>query len=241
MRNGAVGLMVAVLMASAACGAGDGSPLTTEVEKISYAVGLNVGEMLVAQETEIDFPALVEGVRDRMRNAKTRLTLAEAKTVIEKERQQYFRRQQQAALTNSIAGQKFLEENKKRPGVQVTPSGLQFEVVKQGNGLRPACTDIVTFHCKSMFIDGRVFDDTTKRGEPTTFPLTNLIGGWREGIQLMNRGTVARLFVPPQLAYGRAGQPYVKIGPDMTLMFEVELLDFTNAPAATAAAGDTMK
>ncbi len=127
------------------------------------------------------------------------------------------------ATANLQAGEKFLEDNKKRPGVTALPSGLQYEIIAQGSGPKPSATSKVTCHYHGTLIDGTVFDSSVKRGQPATFPLNMVIKGWTEALQLMGTGSKWRLFLPADLAYGDR-QASAEIGPNSTLIFEVELL-----------------
>ena len=137
--------------------------------------------------------------------------------------QLYLRGMNQKAADNLKAGQEFLEANKAKPGVQVLPSGLQYEVITEGTGEKPKATNKVTCHYHGTLIDGTVFDSSVKRGQPATFPLNMVIKGWTEALQLMPVGSKWRLFLPPSLAYGDR-QTGAHIGPQSTLIFEVELL-----------------
>ena len=128
------------------------------------------------------------------------------------------------ATANLQAGEQFLESNKEKPGVTVLPSGLQYEVISEGSGPKPLATNKVTCHYHGTLIDGTVFDSSVKRGQPATFPLNMVIKGWTEALQLMPVGSKWRLFLPPHLAYGNR-QTGAHIGPNSTLIFEVELLD----------------
>ncbi len=134
-----------------------------------------------------------------------------------------FHMKNEKATANLKAGQTFLEANKQRPGVIELPSGLQYEVITKGNGTKPLARDKVTCHYHGTLIDGTVFDSSVKRGQPATFPLNMVIKGWTEGLQLMEVGSKWRFFIPPQLAYGER-QTGAHIGPNSTLIFEVELL-----------------
>ncbi len=134
-----------------------------------------------------------------------------------------FHMKNEKATANLKAGQVFLEANKQRPGVITLPSGLQYEVIIKGNGTKPLARDKVTCHYHGTLIDGTVFDSSVKRGQPATFPLNMVIKGWTEGLQLMETGSKWRFFIPPQLAYGER-QTGAHIGPNSTLIFEVELL-----------------
>lgn len=127
------------------------------------------------------------------------------------------------ASANLEAGKVFLEDNKQKPGIVALPSGLQYEVIKEGAGIKPLAKNKVTCHYHGTLIDGTVFDSSVKRGQPATFPLNMVIKGWTEGLQLMSVGSKWRFFIPPQLAYGDR-QTGSEIGPNSTLIFEVELL-----------------
>jgi FKBP-type peptidyl-prolyl cis-trans isomerase FklB len=137
-----------------------------------------------------------------------------------------FEMKNQKAEANLKAGEKFLEENGKRPGVVVLASGLQYEIITEGTGPKPTATDKVTCHYHGTLIDGTVFDSSVKRGQPATFPLNMVIKGWTEGLQLMTQGSKWRFFIPPHLGYGDR-KVSAQIGPNSTLIFEVELLDIS--------------
>ena len=134
-----------------------------------------------------------------------------------------FQFRNEKALANLKAGQDFLAANKEKPGVVELPSGLQYEVISEGTGIKPLATQKVTCHYHGTLIDGTVFDSSVKRGQPATFPLNAVIKGWTEGLQLMNAGSKWRFFIPPQLGYGER-EVSAQIGPNSTLVFEVELL-----------------
>jgi FKBP-type peptidyl-prolyl cis-trans isomerase FklB len=129
------------------------------------------------------------------------------------------------AAANLKAGQDFLEENRQKPGVVALPSGLQYEILVEGTGTRPAATNKVTCHYHGTLIDGTVFDSSVRRGQPATFPLNGVIKGWTEGVQLMPVGSKWRFYIPPNLAYGDR-QVSAQIGPNCTLIFDVELISF---------------
>jgi FKBP-type peptidyl-prolyl cis-trans isomerase FklB len=134
-----------------------------------------------------------------------------------------FKMKNEKAEANLKAGQAFLEANKQKPGITVLPSGLQYEVITQGSGIKPLASNKVTCHYHGELIDGTVFDSSVKRGQPATFPLNMVIKGWTEGLQLMSVGSKWRFFIPPQLGYGER-QTGAEIGPNSVLVFEVELL-----------------
>src|SRR4249919_2800203 len=135
-----------------------------------------------------------------------------------------FQMKNEKASANLKAGQAFLEANKQNPAITTLPSGLQYEVITEGHGIKPSASNKVTCHYHGMLIDGTVFDSSVKRGQPATFPLNMVIKGWTEGLQLMAVGSKWRFFIPPHLGYGDR-QVSAQIGPNSTLIFEVELLD----------------
>jgi FKBP-type peptidyl-prolyl cis-trans isomerase FklB len=203
-------------------------PLKDQKDKVSYSIGLNIGTNLSRQNVEINPEALVAGVKDGIAQ-KPQLTqdqIKEVMTAFEKDMQA---RQKAAGEKSAAEGTKFLEENKKKEGVKTTASGLQYKVLKEGTGTQPKATDTVTVNYRGTLINGKEFDSSYKRGQAATFPLTGVIKGWTEGLQLMKTGAKYQLFVPPNLAYGERA-----VGPDLpansTLIFEIELLEAKPAP-----------
>lgn len=199
-----------------------------EFDRISYALGLSMGYNFKASGIEhvdtADFAAGVAAVYD---GAAPRMTIDEAKAEINAFFTAMQERQQAASKemgrVNREAGQAFLAENAKRPEVKVTSTGLQYEVLAEGNGPKPEAHDQVEVHYTGRLIDGTVFDSSVERGEPATFGVTQVIPGWVEALQLMSAGSKWRLYIPSDLAYGPNGGGGV-IGPDATLIFDVELL-----------------
>lgn len=202
---------------------------TKELDRLSYALGLSMGNNFRASGIQtIDAQDFADGVAAVFYGAQPKMTYDEAKAVI----QQYFTeleaKQQEAAKVaseaNAKAGRDFLEANGKREEVKITPSGLQYEVLKQGEGPKPEASDRVVVHYTGKLIDGTVFDSSEERGEPATFGVTQVIPGWVEALQMMNAGSQWRLYIPSQLAYGPQGAGGV-IGPNQTLIFDVTLLE----------------
>ncbi|MDO4320572.1 MAG: FKBP-type peptidyl-prolyl cis-trans isomerase [Bacteroidales bacterium] len=202
---------------------------TKELDRLSYALGLSMGNNFRASGIQsIDVQDFADGVAAVFYGAQPKMTYDEAKAVI----QQYFTeleaKQQEAAKVageaNAKAGRDFLEANGKREEVKITPSGLQYEVLKQGEGPKPEATDQVVVHYTGKLIDGTVFDSSEERGEPATFGVTQVIPGWVEALQMMNAGSQWRLYIPSELAYGPQGAGGV-IGPNQTLIFDVSLLE----------------
>lgn len=199
-----------------------------EFDKISYALGLSMGNNFRASGiTEINVNDFADGVAAVFYGSQPKMTYDEAKEEIRK----YFTAMEakqkeeaaKAAEINEKAGKDFLEENGKRVEVKTTPSGLQYEVLKEGDGTQPTANDQVEVHYTGKLIDGTVFDSSEERGMPATFGVTQVIPGWVEALQLMKAGSRWRLFIPSQLAYGPNGAGGV-IGPNATLIFDVELL-----------------
>ena len=201
-------------------------------EKASYAIGLNIGQNLSKQKVPINPDVFTAGVKDGM-NGKPKMTEAEIKETMTAFEKDMETRQKELAEKRGKEGEKFLAENKNKPGVKTTASGLQYKVIKEGTGPQPKATDTVTVNYEGKLIDGTVFDSSYKRGQPATFPLNSVIKGWTEGLQLTKVGGKCQLFIPPNLAYGdRAMGP--DITPNSTLIFDIELLDVKPAEAASA-------
>lgn len=205
--------------------------LKTEKEKQSYAMGMNLGLGLHKQGMTLD-PALVaRGMKDSMSGGKTALTEEEARTVIQQLNTEVHQRMdakaKEAAAGNRKAGEEFLAQNKSKEGVVTTPSGLQYKILTAGNGPKPTASDTVSCNYRGTLIDGKEFDSSYKRGQPASFPVSGVIKGWTEALQLMPVGSKWQLFIPPDLAYGDKGAG-ADIGPDETLIFEVELLSIAD-------------
>lgn len=200
-----------------------------ELDRLSYALGLSMGNNFRASGVEtINVQDFADGVAAVYYGSKPKMSYDEAKAEIQKYFTALEAKQQEAAKVmseaNAQAGRDFLDANGKRAEVKITPSGLQYEVIKQGNGPKPDRTDRVVVHYTGKLIDGTVFDSSVERGEPATFGVTQVIPGWVEALQLMNAGSQWRLFIPSELAYGPNGAGGA-IGPNQTLIFDVELLE----------------
>jgi FKBP-type peptidyl-prolyl cis-trans isomerase FklB len=208
--------------------AAKGSPaaLTTPKEKQSYAIGMQLGESFKNQGVDVDPNLLARGLKDTL-SGKTLLTVEEQKATI-MELQTSVRKTMQekmakAAEENKAEGAKFLDANKSKPGVVTQPSGLQYKILHAGTGPKPTMTDSVACNYRGTLIDGTEFDSSYKRGQAATFPVSGVIRGWTEALQMMPVGSKWQLFVPANLAYGDRA-PSAVIGPDRTLVFEVELV-----------------
>lgn len=202
--------------------------LETPEERLSYTVGMDIGQSLAEQDMDIDIELLIEALRASFLGEETRLTeeeaLAERDAFMQRRQQEMEQIQQQKAVRNLEAGQAFLAQNRGAEGVTETESGLQYRVLEEGSGSSPEATDQVTVHYRGTLIDGTEFDSSYARGEPATFALNQVIPGWTEGVQLMQEGAKYEFFIPAELAYGEQGRPG-PIGPNSTLIFEVELIE----------------
>ena len=227
------------------------APLTlkTQKDKISYAVGMNVGKGLGAnlrqQSVEFDQAILLRGLKDALAGGKSLLTDDEAKAVLTQLQTEVRARQQEkmkleqekmkvAAEENKKEGAEFLGENKTKEGVVTLPSGLQYRILTEGTGPKPAATDTVTCNYKGTLINGTEFDSSYKRGQPLSIQVNGVIKGWTEALQLMPVGSKWQLFIPSDLGYGDRGSGPV-IGPGATLIFEVELLSIQEKPKSEVA------
>ncbi len=223
-------LAAAACAALALCGvaqAADAPAFQGEKEKLGYSIGMDIGATLKRQSVEVDVDSLTKGLKDAYTGGKTLLTEEESRQAIQAFQQRMMEKQAEAmkvqAEKNKSEGEKFLAENGKKEGVKTLPSGLQYQVIAEGNGKSPKTTDTVTTHYRGTLVDGKEFDSSYKRGEPATFPVSGVIAGWTEALQLMKAGSKWRIFLPPSLAYGERGAGK-DIGPNATLIFEVELI-----------------
>src|SRR5438552_16656342 len=208
--------------------------LKDQKDKVSYSIGMNIGFNLRKQKVDIKPHILAAGIKDAIA-CKTQLTQDHVKDIMAQFEKDMEQKQKQAGEKNKTEGAKFLEDNKKKPEVKTTASGLEYKVEKEGTGAQPKPTDMVTVNYRGTLIDGTEFDSSYKRGQPATFPVNGVIKGWTEALQLMKVGSKYQVFVPSHLAYGeRSVSP--EIGPNATLIFEVELLDAKPAPTPGAAA-----
>ena len=208
------------------------APLTlkTQKEKFSYAYGMRIGTGLHRQSVEINPSIFARGLRDGLAGGKTLLTEDEAEAALNQMQMDMRKMQSEKAQR---AGTAFLEANKGKEGVVTLPSGMQYKILQAGTGPKPTAADTVVCNYRGTLIDGKEFDSSYKRGQPATFPVSGVIKGWTEALQLMPVGSKWQLFIPPQLAYGERGAG-ADIGPDATLVFEVELLSIGEKPVDKA-------
>ncbi len=241
MKRYAFYAVAASMLIFTACrgeGVASKSELATEQDKFSYAIGTDIGMSLKDFKGEVDLAVMFQGIKDHLEDKPALLNEADNRAIKETVFKRIAEVKQQEELakaeTNKTTGEKFLADNGKKSSVKTTASGLQYEVIKEGAGAKPAATDMVKVHYVGTTIAGKEFDSSIKRGEPVTFPVGQVIPGWTEALQLMSVGSKYKLFIPSTLAYGeRSAGP--DIGPNETLIFEVELLEIN--PAAAAPAG----
>jgi FKBP-type peptidyl-prolyl cis-trans isomerase FklB len=208
--------------------------LETHKQKVSYSIGLDIGRNLKRGEIDIDLEALARGLEDAISDSTPLLTDAQMQETMRQFQQEMMAKQQDKTIQqseeakmlgekNQKDGEVFLAENAKKEGVTTLASGLQYKVIKSGSGPKPKLTDEVTTHYRGTLIDGTEFDSSYKRGKPTSFPVNGVIAGWTEALQLMPVGSKWQLFIPSNLAYGARGAGR-DIGPNATLIFDIELL-----------------
>jgi len=217
-------------LAGSVFGQDKSTPLKDSKDKVSYSIGLNIGFNLKKQNVSINPDTFVLGLKDALAG-KPQMTDEQVKETMTAFEKEMIDKQKAAGVKNGADGEKFLAENKKKEGVKTTASGLQYKVVKEGTGAQPKEKDTVKANYRGTLIDGTEFDSSYTRGQPATFPVSGVIKGWTEALQMMKVGSKYQLFIPAKLAYGeRAIGP--DIGPNSTLIFEVELLDVKPAAGA---------
>ena len=196
----------------------------TEKERFSYALGVQLGRGLQQQGiTDVDPDALAQAIKDMVNGKEPRVSQQDMQAAMNAYREKILADQKAKGSAAEKAGDEFRSTNKKRKGVTELPNGIQYEVLKKGSGKKPTADDTVTVHYHGTLISGKVFDSSVKRGQPATFPLNGVIKGWQEVLPLMPTGSKWKVVIPPNLAYGERGAGS-SIGPNETLIFEIELL-----------------
>jgi FKBP-type peptidyl-prolyl cis-trans isomerase FklB len=209
-------------------------------EKVSYALGVELAAGFKYQRMDVDLPLIIRGMRDAFANEDTKLAMPPKeiadtlKQYGEDRKRGLEHAMQMVSDKNKRAGEDFVAQNAKKDGVVTLPSGLQYKVLKEGDGKKPTLSDSVVCNYRGTLVDGTEFDSSYKQNKPATFPVKNVIKGWREAIQLMPVGSKWQLVVPPQLGYGERGAGGA-IGPNSTLVFEVELISIGDSAAGSAA------
>ena len=203
------------------------SVLKTEKDRISYSIGMDIGNNFKKQSLDIDPDILTKGIKDALSGSKPLMTEKETIETMTKLRKQVMAKQaemmKEAGAQNKVKGDKFLAENKKKDGVITLPSGLQYKIINKGSGNSPKLTDEVSVNYRGTLIDGTEFDSSYRRGKPANFKVNAVISGWTEALQIMKPGSKWQLYIPSSLAYGERGAGR-DIGPNAALIFDVELL-----------------
>lgn len=204
----------------------ENATLDTEQQKLSYIFGIQVGQQMMMEGVELEMDAFSAGVADMMAGRQPQMDQATAQEIIGKYQQK--KSQELAAMMNKKQAESkaYMAENAKKDGVVTTDSGLQYEIIEEGDGATPKATDKVIAHYEGTLIDGTVFDSSIQRGEPATFPVNGVIQGWQEVLQMMKEGAKWRVVIPGNLAYGPQGAGEM-IGPNETLIFDIELIAIT--------------
>jgi FKBP-type peptidyl-prolyl cis-trans isomerase FklB len=197
-------------------------------DKVSYGIGLRIGKDFKSQQVELNPDLLMKGIEDGLAGTEPLLSDEQIRETMVAFQQEMMEREktrlEEASVNNAEEGKKFLEENAKKEGVVTLPSGLQYKVITEGSGKQPSAEDTVKVHYRGTLVDGTEFDSSYSRNEPAEFPVGGVIPGWTEALQLMKEGSKWQLVLPPELAYGERGAG-PRIGPNATLVFEVELLE----------------
>jgi FKBP-type peptidyl-prolyl cis-trans isomerase FkpA/FKBP-type peptidyl-prolyl cis-trans isomerase FklB len=209
--------------------------LPTEKDQASYMIGMAMAKQLEPAKDDVDVDVIAKAIKASLAGQKLLLTDQQAAEIAQsfgqKMQAKQIAKMAEEAKKNIAAGDAFLAQNAKKPGVQTTASGLQYQVLTEGKGAKPQPTDMVRVNYKGMLLDGKTFDSSYDRGEPATFPLNQVVPGWQEGIALMPVGSKYKFWIPSKLGYGDKGTPGGPIPPNATLVFEVELLDIAKQPA----------
>ncbi|HPI36821.1 MAG TPA: FKBP-type peptidyl-prolyl cis-trans isomerase [Ignavibacteriaceae bacterium] len=227
MRLSAIVVLMSFSLVSCQTGVTSKEDLKTQKDKVSYSIGLDIGKNMKTNSIEVDSEILLQGLKDGLEGKDGLLTEEEIAQVMQEFQQELMAKQaakqKEDGEKNMKEGAEFLEANKKKEGVKVLPSGLQYKVIKSGDGPSPKETDKVKTHYKGTLINGTEFDNSYSRGEPAVFPVNGVIKGWTEVLQLMKVGDKWEVYIPADLAYGERGAGGT-IPPNATLIFEVELL-----------------
>ena len=214
--------------------------LDTPKAKASYAIGLNIGKGMGRSSVDVDTDVFMQGLKDGLSGGKALMTDEEVKAQLDQLqahlRQAAEEKAKELGDANKKEGEEFLAANKSKEGVVTLPDGLQYKILTEGTGPKPSPTDMVACNYRGTLINGTEFDSSYKRGQPATFAVNQVIHGWAEAVQLMPVGSKWQIFIPSEMAYGPRGAG-PDIGPNATLIFEVELLSIQAKPAAAAPAG----
>jgi len=222
---------ICIVFSFSVCSAGEKLELKDQKDKESYSLGYQFGQSMKIQGMEVNLDVYISGIKDFLEGKEPLMTQEEVRASISELQKRLVAAREkelkEMAEKNLGPSKAFLEENKKKEGIKVLPSGLQYKILTEGSGKNPEATDTVTVHYIVTLINGTEFENSYKRGQPATFPLKGLIPGWVEALQLMKEGAKWQLFVPPNLAYGERGMGSIQ--PNSTLIFELELISVAAA------------
>lgn len=197
--------------------------LNSDNKKISYAIGIQIGEDLKKSGVELDVEAFALAIKDKIANKESRLNSEEMQQAFNMLRQQQMEYQQKVAQENKQKGKEFLAENKKKPGIKELPSGVQYQIIRSGSGENPKDGDTVVAHYRGTLIDGTEFDSSYKRGNPLTIPIAQVVKGWQDALKAMKVGAKWQVYIPSELGYGSRATG--NIPPNSALIFDIELLE----------------
>ncbi len=223
MRQGAI-FLTTIVAFFLATGATPADELETDTQKLSYLIGYQFGQNIHHEGIDLDKDAFLLALEDALNGTASRISPEEAKAVMGAIQQQQQQQRAELAKENKAAGEAFLKANREKKGITELPSGLQYKIIKQGDGEKPTANDIVSVNYRGTLIDGKEFDSSYKNGKPVTFKVGEVIPGWQEALQLMPAGSTWEIFIPAKLAYGEQGAGRF-IGPNETLIFDLELLE----------------
>jgi len=216
-------ILVASIISLMSFSAFAATEVKTDDQKLSYSMGTYFAMGIAQQDVKLDVPAFIQAVEDVLNKNEPQISIQEMQEILTKYKETVAAEETMAIAKNKKAGEAFLAENKKKEGVVVTTSGLQYKILKQGSGAKPAAGSSVTVHYKGTLVDGTVFDSSFDRGQPATLSLGQVIKGWQEAVPMMTTGSTWQIYVPSELAYGDRAASEV-IGPASTLVFDIELI-----------------
>ncbi|MFC1650520.1 FKBP-type peptidyl-prolyl cis-trans isomerase [Candidatus Latescibacterota bacterium] len=225
----AIALIIILSLSTFACGEKNGGSvdLSTDIAKVSYTIGIQLGQNFKQQNMEIDADIMSSAIKDVLNNNVPLLTDEEMAATMQELNNRMMAKQQEAAANNLVEAEAFIAENAKKSSVITLDGNLQYEVITDGTGAIPKTTDTVSVHYHGTLMDGTVFDSSVERGEPVQFAVTGVIPGWTQILQLMKTGSKWKVYIPPALAYGQQGNQVIQ--PNTLLIFEIELLDIVTA------------
>jgi len=233
-------LVIAPATAILFCATVDAADLKTNKEKYSYAIGFQIGSNLKRENADVDVDAIKQGIQDVLSGTKLKVSMQDMQAAVMEEQKNLQAKRQARGEKAKSEGAAFLEKNKKEKGVKVLANGIQYKIVKAGKGPKPKPTDTIVANYRGTLINGTEFDSSYKRGQPATFAVNKVIKGWQEILPLMPTGSTWKVFIPSDLAYGERGAG-ASIGPNETLVFDIELMEIKDNKSASEPAKPAVK